>query len=442
MGDDTIEFKPEITVLPETERGELHLVLSGDNAYGFDKSLVNAIRRVILTEIPSIAFNIYDNGENNDIIMVKNNTSLHNEMLFHRISMIPLYIKPDTYMKHYLFECKVKHDSENPYQFVTMNDVDIYPLKSGILERIEKFQDESYDYPAEDERSLRDQLNTISLDNYDMDPKNKLSQKDKDKIFRPFQFRNEKNYSLITELKSTNSEDTYQELHFYGSPSIGIGKEHAKFQGVSQSTYTFLQDEELIEETLKNRLICEGITDEREIELFKNKFMLAESERYFHRDDFNEPNQYNFLIKSNHYYDSETLFKKSIALLIEKCENLKLQCIEYLKEEESTVSVEKVKEYVYHYGLLNETHTLGNLIQSHITRRSINDTSILTSCGYKSPHPLEENILLIVSLNPNHKLATSDEVQIIQGITTFLMGQFDEIMNDLRKLYKVSEKTF
>ena len=35
-----------------------------------------------------------------------------------------------------------------------------------------------------------------------------------------------------------------------------------------------LERSELIEETMRNRLNCEGITDEREIEVFEKKFML------------------------------------------------------------------------------------------------------------------------------------------------------------------------
>ena len=45
-------------------------------------------------------------------------------------------------------------------------------------------------------------------------------------------------------------------------------------------------------------------------------------------------------------------------------------------------------------------------------------------------------------MNIKHKLAKEDEINKIQNITTFLLECIDNILNDLRILYKVSEKTF
>ena len=97
------EFNPSISNA-QTVNGELQFILSGSDDYGFDKSLANAIRRTLLTDIPTVGFKINENGENNDINMIINNSSLHNEMLLHRISLIPLYINPVNFMKNYLFE--------------------------------------------------------------------------------------------------------------------------------------------------------------------------------------------------------------------------------------------------------------------------------------------------------------------------------------------------
>ena len=438
MSDDLKVFKPKISNI-DSVNNTLNFVLSGDNEYGLDKSLVNAIRRILLTDIPTIGFNLTETGENSDLIMVTNNSSLHNEMLSHRIALIPLYLKPENYMKNHLFECKIKHDTIEPFKFITMNDVNIYPLKSGFLERLDHYFDESYDMSHEDSKILKEQLNIVNIENYDL--KKPFSQKEKDKIFHPFEFRGNFHYSMITELKSTNTEDIHQEIHFYGSPSVGYGYQDAKFQAVSQATYSFEIDEQLVNSVLKEKIQIEGIEKEDQQD-YERKFRLAESERYFYRDDYGEPNRYNFAIKSNHYYDSETLFKKSIEILIEKCESLKLELIEYLKENKSKISVDKVKEFIYHYEVLNESHTLGNLIQSHITRKSINDDTIINLFGYKKPHPLEDKILFIVSMNPKHKISKSDEVIRIQNITEFILQCLNEILNDLRILYKVSEKTF
>jgi len=438
MTEELKKFQPKISEV-ESVNGELRFVLSGDDSYGFDKSLANAIRRVLLTDIPTVGFNLYSDGENNDLTMTVNNSSLHNEMLLHRIALMPLYINPINYMKNHLFMCKVKHDSVEPFKFVSMNDVEIYPLKSGFQERIDHYFDESYDMSPDDERILKEQLRTVNIENYDLEKP--LSQKKKDEIYRPYKFRGNTHYCLITELKTTNTEDTYQEIQFYGSPSVGFGYQDAKFQGVSQATYSFQIDENMVDEILKDKISREDVPED-ERESYEKKFRLRESERYFYRDNTGEANSYNFAIKSSHYFDSENLFKMSIDILIQKCENLKLEFIQFLKEEASRVSVENDKEYIYRYEVEGESHTLGNLIQSHMMRYCVNDESIINLIGYKKPHPLEDKIVFIVSMNKVHKLSHADEVVKIQSATTYILECMDELLQNLRVLYKISDKTF
>lgn len=435
---DTSKFTPKYSDI-RFEEGELRFVLSGDDDYGFDKSLVNAIRRTLLTDIPSVGFKLTQTGENNDLIMVTNNTSLHNEMLSHRISYMPLYLDPINYMRNHLFECKVKLDGKEPFKFITMNDLNIYPLNPGLSEQYEKMIDDSYDLSPEDEKIVRDKLSKTDLENYDLNKP--LSQKEKDKIFQPFEFRGNNHYCLITELKQTHTEDSHQELHFYGTPSVGYGYEDAKFQGVSQSTYSFKIDDKMVENVLRERIKIEDI-DKDDIETYSRKFMLRESERYFHRDNTDQPNIYDFSIKSCHYYDSSRILKVAVQTLIDKCVNFKLQMIEYLKDSDSIVSVEEKRENIYHIEVENESHTLGNLYQSHMMRYSINDKSLIHLLGYKKPHPLEDKILFIVALNPSHKLIVGDEISKVNNMFNVLIGGIDSLINDIRTLSKITDKTF
>jgi len=435
---ESVKFTPKYSDI-RVENSELRFVLSGDDDYGFDKSLVNAIRRTLLTDIPTVGFKLTPTGENNDLIMVTNESSLHNEMLMHRISYMPLYLNPVNYMRNHLFECKVKHDGKEPFKFITMNDLNIYPLNSGLSERLEKLLDESYDLSPEDEKIIRDKLSKTDLENYDLNKP--LSQKEKDKILRPFEFRGNQHYCMITELKQTNTEDNYQELNLYGSLSVGYGSEDAKFQGVSQSTYSFKIDDKLVDSVLADKLKIENI-EQDEVESYSRKFRLREAERYYYRDANDESNCYNFSIKSCHYYDSSRILKVAVKTLVERCENFKLQMIEYLKDMPSIVSIEEYKENIYHIEVENESHTLGNLYQSHMMRYLVNDKSLIHLLGYKKPHPLEDKILFIVALNPKHKLAVGDEVSKITNMFTALIEGTDSLINDLRILSKVTDKAF
>ena len=57
MSDISATFDPKISNV-EFNNGELQFILSGSDDYGFDKSLANAIRRTLLTDIPTIGFKI------------------------------------------------------------------------------------------------------------------------------------------------------------------------------------------------------------------------------------------------------------------------------------------------------------------------------------------------------------------------------------------------
>ena len=80
--------------------------IKGDQENGLNKSIINGIRRVLLSSIPSIAFRT--DMEHTDIKIIKNTTPLHNEIILHRISMIPLFINPNIYKRNLLFKLNVR----------------------------------------------------------------------------------------------------------------------------------------------------------------------------------------------------------------------------------------------------------------------------------------------------------------------------------------------
>jgi len=425
----------------QNDKGALQFVLSGSHEYGLDKSVANAIRRTLLSDIPTVAFEVDEiqDQQGMDITMVTNDTALHNEMMMHRIGLIPLYLNPDTFYKNYFFECHVKHEGKQPFQFVTSNDMNIYPLKSHLAKRVDDLRDESVtDEDPHEEANLQEILETHSPDNYDL--LKPLTQKEKEKILRPFEFRGSKNYCLLNELKNTNTEDTFQSIHFFGSPSVKTGKDNSRYQAVSQASYSFLKDEDFIQQTLKDKLKLDAVEKADEDE-YKKKFILGESDRYFFRDAEGEPNRYLFKVKSCHYFDSGDLVKRSLDILMDECSEIKLSFLRLLQEKKSPISVKPVDERTYHYTLNNQGHTMGSLIQSHIVRRCLKEKGILTLCGYKLPHPLEDSIVLYVTLNPKHKVAKEPELSKFQLLTSFLMDQMDEIRGELKEISSVLKKS-
>lgn len=389
----------------------LEFQISGSSDYGLDKSIINSLRRTLLSEIPCVAFRV-EEGKPKDLIMELNNTSLHNEYLLHRLSMIPLYLDPKEYEKQYLFYINVKHDSSQPFQFVTTNDIQIFPLKKDV----------EFD-------------GTISLDNYDR--KHPLSKEEHKEIFRPFVFRGKEYPILITELKSTDTDGVLQELICYGVPSISDGREHARWKCCSDAVYTFLPDEELFMKTANEKAGIKKIIDDDERDKFIESLRLSEGERYFHRDKFNEPNQYTFRLTSLHYYSNKGLFIESCEIMERKLETTKQQLIHLTTGEESTILVEPhVNENTYHFKFCGENDTIGNVIQSHIVNKYTDKDSLINFCGYKKSHPLEEYIHMYVGLNSNHSVFNKGEEMKLNAIVKFM----DDVLEDLISIYREISK--
>lgn len=397
----------------------IDFTISGDRDTGLEKSIVNSLRRILLSEIPCVAFRC-DEGKTSDLQMEINKTSSHNEFLLHRVSLIPLFIDPFEYNKDYLFQLQVKHDKNEPFLFVTSDMFEIYPLKENL----------------EDVN-----LNILDINNYDL--RKPLSKEEKKQIIRPFTYKGKEYYNLITELKNTYSGDSYnQELSLYGSPSISNGKEHSRWKSVTDAVYTFTKDNDMFKSVANEKADLKNITNEDERLSFIKSLELSESERYYHRDVNGEPYVYDFRITSCHYLKSKDLFLLANNIMKNKLTNLKNNLITLVQGKETPISVKNHKNSTLTYEILipGEDDTLGNVLQSHLVNNFINDESLLNICSYKRSHPLEEHIILNISINPQHKISKNNDEAKLNAIVKLL----EDVINDINSIYdeiiSVSEK--
>ena len=144
---------------------------------------------------------------------------------------------------------------------------------------------------------------------------------EKKEILRPYNFKGQDKYCIITELKNTNSS-IYQKLNLYGVPSISFGKENGRWQAVSCATYSFKKNNDLFQKILKDKMIVENIDPDKSDE-FEKDLSIKESERYFYRDKDGEPFWYTFKIESVHFNNSKQLFIQANELIIDQLEFVK-----------------------------------------------------------------------------------------------------------------------
>ena len=427
------KFTCDININEKSDKKNLTFEINGNDEYGLNRTIVNAIRRTLLSSIETYAFRTEYNKS--DIVIEKNETSLHNEFILDRIGMIPLYIDPkliENNPNKYLFVLNVKHDNSKPITLITAEDFDIYEIKKTVAE--------SPDY----QNGL---ITDIDRNNYETST---LSDSVKKEIFRPYK---DKYYCLLHELKSTNSDKNVQELVLYGSPSVSIAKEDARWQAVSCSTYSYKIDEEMCKKIIEEKLSREELPED-EHEKFRKDLFLKEGQRYFHRDNNSEPYWYNFEIESQHFLSAKDLFIRANDIIIKSLEVFKDELQHILDDEEKKIIKFKyynddekksiVNMIVEMPAVIKINHiwhgfddTLGSIIQTHISNHMINETSPLNVIGYKRTHPLEDKYLFTMSFNPKHilggvdvdeKTRTSALVQELSQACDELIGIFGEII--------------
>lgn len=379
--------------------------IKGDKENGLDKSIVNGIRRTLLSTIPTVAFRTDIN--NSDIIIKKNNSSLHNEFIADRIGLIPLYINPLEYQKQYLFHLNVKNNTSEPTTTITAKDFNIYPLKKDVDPTL---------------------LETIDFNDYDKEKK--LSDKEKDAIFKPFKFNGKNNYCIITELKTTNSS-TLQEIELYGVPSVSYAYENSKWQAVSRASYAFKKDDELFEDIFQQKVKINDIQKSKQAK-YKKELFISESERYFHRDQNTQPYWYTFFIDSVHFLKSKDLFILSNEIIIDQLEKIHDELPKITTEEDSFINLQENHDSIFKLLFVGYDDTIGNIIQSYISK-NISDDSILSVCGYKRTHPLEDIIVFTLSLNRNNKIYQLNKPQQIVAIIEL----FSETCNELIQIFSM-----
>ena len=179
-----------------------------------DLSIVNAIRRIILSEIPVVAFY----GEDEPTVDILFNSSpLHNEFMIHRIGLIPIHVTEDITEVYndddYVFELNVENKEGQTINITTEHITGTYK-------------------------------------------NNKLSKIELSKLFPPNKIT--KHHILITRLRAG------EHLHFKARAIKRTGQLNACFSPVSLSNFYFVQDE--TEANTKDNVL------DKEISYYKNEY--------------------------------------------------------------------------------------------------------------------------------------------------------------------------
>ena len=162
----------------------------------------NTLRRLIMTGVESVGFraDMTSEGTTTDVTIIQNDTPMTNEMLAHRVGLIPLAVQEPLKWNPagYTFKLSKTGSQDNAVD-VTTADFEIYETQEVGQETIEprKIPTETFFKP-----------DPISGD-----------------------------HVLITRLQPTGT-DTPQRVEIVAKASLGVGRENARFIPVTQCSIT------------------------------------------------------------------------------------------------------------------------------------------------------------------------------------------------------------
>ena len=371
------------------DNDELHFTMDD-----VDTSFVNSIRRIVLSECETIGFNT-DEYLNSDLKMLENTSSLHNEFILHRFGLIPINISDVTNF----------HNSK--YKFVLKKENTTNDIISVTTEDFQVFDTES----------------NTEIPSIDFFPPNKETGE----------------YISLLKLKS-NPNKKGEKIHLEGKATRSSGNKNARYSPVSCIYYRNIQDPEKQKAVFENYLVKKNAQDveKKEQDILQRRFMLEEGERYFYTDEDGEPNKFQFYIESVGVIEPHLILKEAISILKKKLLQLKNNVAKITENNDSVEGID-IRESIgtmkaYTINIQNETHTLGNLIQSYIAK--IHKNQILF-VGYRNPHPLKNNIEIKLAANSHSMTSVND---IIGNTCDHIIAITDQLLTTIDSHFNITNK--
>ena len=322
-------------------------------------SLSNALRRLIITEIPTVSFETND-YINSSLKVIENTSSLTNELLLQRLGLIPIYFND------------IKTYDPEKYKFI----LDIQNKGQEIIDVTTKhFKIINLETNKEEDNNTFFKVNEITKD--------------------PL---------LLIRLKPSPNNDGEKVL-IEGKSAIGIGKTHIRYSPVSNVCFINKKDPQKVQMALDKYLIEKkdtGTTDS-----LKKTFMLEEADFHYYTNENDDPNMFEFTIESCGVLEPMKILLEAIRQLKNKIILFNEELNKTLSNKDSTIKIKTAESIMESTDIFihEENHTLGYILQSYIyetTKSSEKDIFI----GYMNPHPLENLIKLRINLTDINQIKT------------------------------------
>ena len=314
-----------------------------------DVSIVNALRRTLLSDIPTVVFRTFPDSENR-AKFIKNTCRFHNEILKQRLGCIPIHIKDlDIPIQNLIVEIKEKNDTDS-IRYVTTRDFQIKDAISGK-------------YLSADER---------------------------EQIFPPDALT--KGYILFTRLKPRISADIPgEEIDIECKLDISTAKDSGMYNTCSTVSYQMTTDPILQNEQwrkIEKKFEDEGGLKEDEIETERLNWFNHDAKRYI------KPDVFSFVLETIGVFSNIELIQTACEIINEKLEKLKALATQQTLE---IITSKTTLPNCFDIILKNEGYTIGKVIEYIIHHDYFLHNKIINFVGFNKEHPHDDHSLLRIS---------------------------------------------
>jgi len=310
-------------------------------------SLANAIRRTILTDIPTVV--VFTTPYEKNQADIKINTSrLNNEIIKHRLSSIPIHI----------------------------NDKSIDVSKLMIVIHKQNKEDTIINVTTKDFK-----IKNIETDKY-------LQQTAVNKIFPPNPLT--KHHILFTRLRPKISDEIPgEEIYIEAKMSMGTSSQDGTFNVVSTCSYSFTPDlisQRTILQKQEKEWKKSGLTED-EIEFEKTNWQLLDGKRIYIKNSFD------FIIETIGVYSNKYIVKEACSILTRKLEEINKSV------ESQTIEIKEglTASPTFDIVLQNEDYTIGKSIEYALHQLFYENESIFDFVGFRKLHPHDSDSIIRVA---------------------------------------------
>ena len=343
-------------IINATENGNM-LQFQVDN---IDTSIINALRRTILMDIPCFVFRTFPDDENQTVIN-KNTCRFHNEILKQRLGCIPIYIKDlDTPVEDLRVFIKVQNDTDS-IKYVTSADFQIKDLKTG------KF----------------------------------LKQEEVRSIFPPCTAPSN-GFILFTRLRPKISTSIPgEEVDIESKISISTAKESGMYNMSSTTTYFMTPD------PVKQNAEWATLRGQFENSGFKPGDIERERLNWFSHDAkrFTKDDSFIFKLETIGVYTNLELIQKACDIIIEKLDNIQKVAAQLSLE---IITSKNTLPNCFDIILKNEDYTIGKILEYILHEDYFKTNKKLNYVGFIREHPHDDDSILRISFVDEN--ASKDEI--------------------------------